>query len=325
MAVSTETVIVTEPGSASVSAESGGVRYGGFRYIEWGPVILGTLGASAISFVLLTFGAALGLSTVSPYPYAGLSPKAIAVLSATYAALVTAASFGAGGYLAGRLRTAWPGADTPESHFRDGAHGFGVWALAVVIGAVLAASGAAGAIKTVLQTSTVAAAGAGNPATGPGLGAALGQISMRPTDYAVDRLLAPAPNATTPAARAPESRFSRGDLAAPIARTFAANLKNPQLDAKDRTMLAQMVVQQIGLPQTEAEKRVDDAFAELKAAEQKARDAADVARKAALITAFAAAAILAVACAAACGGAAVGARHRDENTLVTFFGSRRFW
>jgi hypothetical protein len=44
-----------------------------------------------------------------------------------------------------------------------------------------------------------------------------------------------------------------------------------------------------------------------------------------LIAAFVAAATLAVGCAAACGGAALGARHRDENTLVTLFGSRRFW
>ena len=30
-------------------------------------------------------------------------------------------------------------------------------------------------------------------------------------------------------------------------------------------------------------------------------------------------------CAAACLGASLGGRHRDENTLVTFLGSRRFW
>ena len=69
------------------------------QYFEWGPVILGALGATAISVVLLTFGAALGLSVVSPYPYAGISAKGLAVLTGTYVALVTVASFGAGGYL----------------------------------------------------------------------------------------------------------------------------------------------------------------------------------------------------------------------------------
>jgi hypothetical protein len=110
----------------------------GFRYVEWSPVILGTLAASAISIVLLTFGAARGHTGVSPYPYAGLSAKALAVLSATYAALVVAASFGAGGYLAGRTRNAWAGGNIDEAHFRDGAHGFAVWALSVVVGGVVA-------------------------------------------------------------------------------------------------------------------------------------------------------------------------------------------
>jgi hypothetical protein len=304
--------ISTEP-----AVETAAVVVPAARYVEWGPVILGALGASAISIVLLTFGAALGLSTVSPYPYAGLSARAIAILSATYAALVMVGSFAAGGYLAGRLRLPWAGINRDESHFRDGAHGFAVWALSVVIGAALATSGAAGVIKTALQTTTsVVAAGAANPATG----LAIGQLSTRPTDYAVDRLLAPGPAPT-----ADGNRVARADLVQPVARAFAANLKNPQLDAKDRTMLVQIVVQQSGLPQAEAEKRVDDAFTELKAAEQKARDAAEATRKAALVTAFAAAAILAIACAAACGGAALGARHRDENTLISLFGSRRFW
>jgi hypothetical protein len=280
-----------------------------FRYLEWGPVILGALGASAISIVLLTFGAALGLTAVSPYPWAGISAKGLAVLSATYAALVTVASFGAGGYLAGRLRTPWSAAPLDESHFRDGAHGFGVWALGIVLGALLAASGVSGIVKTAVQTTTaVAAAGTA--------GAAANRLSTEPTDYAVDRLLAPAPDGNRP---------SRAELAAPITRIFAANLRNPQLDARDRTTLVQLVVQRTGMPQADAEKRVDEAFADLKTAEQKARDAAEHARKAALIAAFAAAAVLAIACAAACGGAALGARHRDENTVIVFFGSRRFW
>jgi hypothetical protein len=299
----------------------------GFRYVEWGPIILGALGASAISLVLLTFGAALGLSSVSPYPYAGLSAKAIAVLSATYAALVMVASFAAGGYLAGRLRSAWIGATPVETHFRDGAHGFGVWALGVVAGALLATSGASGVIKTALQSTTaVAAAGAAGAAANPAAAGAIGQLSTLPTDYAVDRVLAPAPGvAADPAAGRTSRADSRADLAAPVARAFTANLHNPQLDAGDRAMLVQLVVRQTGLPQADAEKRVDDAFAQLKAAEQKARDAAEASRKAALIAAFAAAAILAVSCTAACGAAALGARHRDENTLITLFGSRRFW
>jgi hypothetical protein len=293
-------------------------------YIEWGPLILGALGATAMSVVLLTFGAALGLSVVSPYPFAGISARGLAVLTGTYTALALVASFAAGGYLAGRLRTPWASADAVESHFRDGAHGFGVWALGVLLGAALAVSGAGAILKTAVYTSgAVAAAGTAGAASSPAAGAALDRLSTTPTDYAVDRLLAGAPAGAAGAVPAPGA--PRSDLAAPIARAFAANLNNPQLDARDRANLVQLVVQRTGMAQADAEKRVDDAFTELKAAEQKARDAAEHARKAALIAAFLAAATLAIGCAAACAGAEVGARHRDQRTLVVLFGSRRFW
>ncbi|HTG19253.1 MAG TPA: hypothetical protein VK681_04370 [Reyranella sp.] len=298
------------------------------RYLEWGPVILGALGATAISVVLLTFGAALGLSVVSPYPYAGISAKGLAVLTGTYVALVTVASFGAGGYLAGRLRAPWPKATGPEeaeSHFRDGSYGFGVWALGVLLGSALAVSGVGGVLKAAVHSgATVAAAGTAGAAANPAAGAALNRLSMEPTDFAVDRVLAPAPGGAAPAP-AGAAAASRADLAAPIARSFAANIDNPQLNAADRTYLVQLVMQQTGMPQADAEKRVDTAFTDLKAAEQKARDAAERARKATLIAAFLAAATLAIGCAAACGAASLGGRHRDENTLVVFWGSRRFW
>jgi hypothetical protein len=296
------------------------------HYLEWGPVILGALGATAISVVLLTFGAALGLSVVSPYPYAGISAKGLAVLTGTYVALVTVASFGSGGYLAGRLRSPWTGAvgnEVTESHFRDGSHGFGVWALAVLLGSALAVSGVGGVLKAAVgSTTAVAAAGAAGAASNPAAGAALNRLSMEPTDFAVDRVLAPTPAPAGAPATAPASR---ADLAAPIARVFAANLANPQLNAADRTYLVQLVMQQTGLPQADAEKRVDQAFTDLKAAEQKARDAAEQARKATLIAAFLAAATLAIGCAAACGAAGLGGRHRDDNTLIAFWGSRRSW
>jgi hypothetical protein len=286
-------------------------------HVEWSPVILGALGATAISVVLLTFGAALGLSVVSPYPFAGLSARATAVLGGTYTALAMVAAFAAGGYLAGRLRTPWQSGTEVEQQFRDGAHGFGVWALGVVIGACLVAGGAGAAVKAVIQTgTTVAAAGVTGAAANPN------RPALDPTAYAADRLLAPNPTPTGPVTPA---IVSRADLAAPMARTFAIAVRDGQLNARDRTYLAQLVMQQTGLSQEQAERRVDETYAELKAAEAQVRDAANAARKAALIAAFLAAATLVIGCAAACAGAALGARHRDENTLVVLFGARRFW
>jgi hypothetical protein len=286
---------------------------GSARSVQWGAVVLGALGAMAISMVLLAFGVGIGLSATSAQPYAGASAKAMAVISALYAAITLVASFAAGGYIAGRMRLPPTVEEVEEADFRDGAHGFAVWALAIVIGGLLAASGVGGVLKTAIQASAgVASGAAANPTM-------MGRISMTPTDYAIDRLMAPAPNNTSAALTA------RSELSPPLTRTFAASLKSGQLEARDRTMLVQTVMQQTGLSQADAEKRVDDAYAELKANEQKARDAADQARKAGLIAAFAAAATLLLGCAAACVGAENGARHRHERTPIVLFGSRRFW
>ena len=134
--------VVTNSDIAPVAASAPRVN---FRYLEWGPVILGALAAVAISVVLLTFGAALGLTVVSPQPYAGLSAKAIAILTAVYIAIVHVASFSAGGYLAGRTRSPWVEGNPVEQHFRDGSHGFAVWAIGIVVGATLAVSGTSAA------------------------------------------------------------------------------------------------------------------------------------------------------------------------------------
>ena len=305
-----------------------------FRYLDWGPVILGALGAAAMSVVLLAFGSALGLSVVSPYAYAGISAKGAAILAAVYLALVMVASFAAGGYIAGRMRSPWRTTDETESHFRDGAHGFGVWSIGVLLGAALAASGVGAVVSAAGKATTaIAAAGTAGAASNP----ALGQLSLKPTDYAIDRLLAPGPAGAAadpaataaPAGGAPapamQARRTRADLEGPMVRALAGSLTTPQLDARDRPYLARVVAEQTGMSQADAEKRVDETYADLKAAEQKARDAADAARKTAIIAAFLAAATLAIGCAAACAGAALGARHRDERTALSFLGSTRFW
>jgi hypothetical protein len=289
-----------------------------------------------VSLVLLTFGAGIGLSATSAHPYAGASTKALAVITALYTAITLVAAFAGGGYIAGRMRM--PAAEELAEHeFRDGAHGFAVWALTIFVAGLMAASGAAGAVKTAIQASAAIAGGASaGAASNPQL---TSQISTSPTDYAIDRILAPAPmaSANAPAANPPaagtpapaaapmQAAPSRGDMIAPVNRIFAASIKSGQLDPKDRASLVAIVQQQTGLPQAEAEKRVDDSYAQLKDAEAKAREAAETARKVALITAFGVAATLLIGAAAACAGAAAGAHHRAERVAITWFGSRRFW
>ena len=120
-------------------------------------------------------------------------------------------------------------------------------------------------------------------------------------------------------------RLPRGELQAPLTRVFATSLASGTMAPADRTYLAEIVARQTGLPQAEAEKRVDEAYAAAKDAEAKVRAAADKARKMGALAAFLAAATLLIAAAAACAGAAMGGRHRDEQVATRLFGAGRFW
>src|SRR5829696_8549883 len=83
------------------------------RYVEWTPVIAGAIAASALSFVLFTFGSSLGIALASSSPTWRDASIALAVLSGLYIILITIASFGLGGYIAGRLRSRWETSTAP--------------------------------------------------------------------------------------------------------------------------------------------------------------------------------------------------------------------
>ena len=108
----------------------------GSSFVEWGAVLAGAFLAAAISFVLLTFGAAIGLSATSPWPNSGASAKVIASIAVFWAMAQQIGAFMAGGYVAGRMRSRWHETGH-EAEFRDGLHGGLVWAVGVVIGAAL--------------------------------------------------------------------------------------------------------------------------------------------------------------------------------------------
>ena len=74
------------------------------RYLEWSPIVLGALAATALSSVLLGFGATIGLGISSTAPTWRDASAALAILSGLYLILQAMLSFGLGGYLAGRLR-----------------------------------------------------------------------------------------------------------------------------------------------------------------------------------------------------------------------------
>jgi hypothetical protein len=299
------------------------VRAPRFQYLEWGPVIAGAIAAAAISFVLLTFGSALGLSAVSPYPYRGLSTPTFLIVATLYVAMVQVCSYAAGGYLAGRMRAPWADGAVSERHFRDGAHGFAVWALGVVISAAVVGSGIFGAAKTAADATSAITAGVAGGAS------ASTSSPANPALSATDLLLRPVANApaggTGAAGGSAAAQVAPVTDPAPLTRAFTRSLASGSLSDDDRGYLGLVVSRQTGLSQPDAEKRVDAAFAEAKKAEQKARDAANEARKKTALAGFLTAATFAVACAATCIAAGLGASDRDEKSVKYWLGAARFW
>lgn len=289
-------------------------------YLEWGPILAGAIAAAALSFLLLTFGSAVGLSLTSPWPGTGSKLWVVALGLAWWMVIVQIASFAAGGYLAGRMRSRWMDSRSSEGAFRDSTHGFMVWAVGVLMGAAVLAIVGLGAAKTGVEAaSTVTAGAASGNMSKSGL-------TMGPADYAVDLLLRPQPGqASVSAAEVKATNTSNDEtLRAETGRIFAGAIKNQALTARDRTYLTQIVASRTGLPEVEAQKRVDAAVTEARDLELKAREQADKARKTALIAAFIAAMSLLISLVAATAAAAAGGRHRDEDRIPMFAG-HRFW
>jgi hypothetical protein len=278
-------------------------------FVEWGAVLAGGAMAAAISFVLLTFSTAIGLSFVSPWADVGASTKVIASLAVFW---VMAQQIGAamvGGYIAGRMRSRWGEPTEHEVEFRDGLHGGLVWAIGVIISAALVLS-TAGAVA---RTGTEAAGRVASAAT----------ANADPLAYQADVLLRSggtrAPG-VTPGAVAPSGPQAAGtqnaDQRAEVVRILARSVAAGGLSEPDRSYLVGVVAQRSDLPQPEAEKRVNDAYAE---AGRAAKEAADKARRAAVVTGFVTAASLLVALGAAWWAAQRGGHHRDNSVPARFF------
>lgn len=280
-------------------------------YVEWAPIFAGAVAATALSFLLLTFGSAVGLSITSPWPQTGVRLWVVALGVMWWMVIVQIGSFAAGGYLAGRMRSRWGATTTPESQFRDSAHGLLVWAIGVLMGALVLAIVGMSTLKTAAQSGAVVAGGAIQNDRAPG-----------PTDYAVDILLRPQPGSVEP--KPTPNRSDDGLIRAEAGRIFAASIAEGTLAQRDYDYLTQVVAARTGLPQADAQKRVQSAVSEAQTYEAKARDKADKARKSAILTAFTAAASLLISLVAAITAAAAGGRHRDENKVPLFSG-HRFW
>ena len=316
-------------------------------YVDWPAIFAGTVVAVAIALLLTTFGAALGLSSIT-LDGSDQSSTFELVLTAIWMVLTMIAAYMAGGYIAGRMRRRVETATRDEVTARDGINGLVVWGLGTILSAMLlanAVSFAANTAGTVVagagQAAGAVAQAAGSAVSGvaSGVADAAGAVIPEaakddPVEYLSNQVLRPMqvdPTTADPA-----------DIAQQAGSIIANVYRTGEISDEDRAYLASAAAARTNMTQTQARTRVDQIIAEAKDARQeaaeavekaqaeaqrladeakaKAVEAARTARNAGIMTAFALAAAALIAAVAAFAGAVYGGRNRDEGRI--FFGFR---
>lgn len=252
--------------------------------VSWAAIFAGAVAAAATTLILLAITSGLGFAAVSPWPNSGVSGTTFTLLTAAWLIAVHAIASSVGGYMAGRLRTKWTSVHTDEVFFRDTAHGFLSWATGMIAGALLLGSLATSAIGTGAQAGANLLAGVTQGATAAAASSAgsnTGSSGIDPTAYFVDALFRtdrPAPDANDQSVRVE------------IGRILANAVRAGELPPADRTYVAQVVATRTGVPQADAERRVDEmvnnAKQAMSATSDRAKQAAETARKGATYAAL---------------------------------------
>jgi hypothetical protein len=264
--------------------------------VSWPAIFAGTAAAVASTLILIALGSGLGFASISPWANAGASATALGAATAIWLIVVQWISSGLGGYLTGRLRTRWVGTHTHEVFFRDTAHGFVTWAVASLILTLVLASATSGIIAAGAHAGAKLASGAAQGA------ASSAQSGTTLGAYDVDALFRSAH---------PDANGAASDGHAEATRILTKGLTAGDVPAEDRTYLATQIAARAGISQDDAQKRVDDVIGQVKAADMKAREAADAARKAAATAATLAALSMLIGAFIACAAAALGGHERD--------------
>jgi len=251
-------------------------------------VLGGAAIATAISWVMTSFGAAIGLAATPNGVTSGWNAVALSIATGLWILWIAVSSFAAGGYVAARLRLATYDATEHEQDLRDGAHGLMVWAVALIALTWLASPAFSGLAKT---------------AAGVGAAAVASNVDSQDA-HIVDRLTRAGGSGAT---------VNESTLRDDITRSLAvAAASGGAMAAEDRDYLTRQISAREGVPAEEAGKRIDDAVAVVRTAAQKARDATKSARRAGVILAFLTGASMLVGAAAAWWAASMGGKHRDQ-------------
>lgn len=226
--------------------------------VSWAAVFAGAFAAAALSLILLALGAGAGLSSISPWSSTGASATAVGFGALLFLCITEIISSGVGGYLAGRLRTKWVDLHTDEVYFRDTAHGFLAWCVALVMSAAFLGAAAAGMVGASVNANARAASTSGS--------ATSGSAALEANRYYIDSMF----RGGRAAANADEDVYK-----AEAASVFAHSIANhSSLAPDDRNYVASLVVVTTGVSRAEAEARVSSAFDRDLAAIDQARKSA---------------------------------------------------
>jgi hypothetical protein len=214
--------------------------------VSWGAVLAGAVAAGSLSLILMALGAGMGLSSLSPWPNAGMSASSVGHVAIAWLIFVQIVASAVGGYLGGRLRTKWVSLHTHEVYFRDTAHGFLVWAVGLVITALAFASYTTSVTRSVTNFSS-----------------GVGESQLAPSnEYFVDTLF-----------RTDHPAADRNDAPARAeAGLILSNaLRQPDMPGPDKNYLASLIASRTGVTQPEAEQRINETLTAYRQASDDAR------------------------------------------------------
>jgi hypothetical protein len=284
----------------------------------WRAIFAGATAAAALTIILCILGTGLGFTAVSPWSSEGISAKAFGISAILWLSLTQVVASGMGGFLAGRLRNRTLNVDRDEVYFRDTAHGFLTWAVALIVTATLFAS----ALGAVINGGVQAAA----KVTGGAVAASAVGAANAPNDhgYYIDSLfrknfstLVPTPAKSNPTTAGNAANNYHGGSNAEVRRIFNKSVEDGVIADEDVTYLGQLIAQRTGLTQEEAEQRVKDTYTAIQTAEAKLKESADKARKASAYMALWGFIALLIGAFTASLAATWGGRCRDANTVVS--------
>jgi len=263
-----------------------------FSGTSWGAVFAGGFAAAGISLILFLLGSGLGFSAVSPWASeSSMSAGGLAVAAGIWLVIQSWIAAIFGGYVAGRLRTKWADHHSDEVYFRDSAHGFLAWGVATFMAVSVSVLAGMTAVGGAAATAGAAASQAGSS---DAMAYATDQLFRMPADGA----------ATTAPVTTAQTSDDGGNVRTEGGMLLGRAVLGTGNDG-DTAYLGQLVSRETGLPQAEADARVQQVVNDAKAA-------ADAAREASAYTALISALALLVGAFIAAVAGVLGGRHRDE-------------